>query len=362
MKKIINLISFFTAVCFIAGCAHLSFKNTSPNSLSGIKNIKIKKIAIFPFADYSYQQDEVTPLLWGLNRRIIEELSDEFMNRGITVAIQEDVDGLLVSEGIIKSVDPKEISRMFNSVKDELRDENKEENSRLSPKYELYNQEHSEEMITEIKKIVAENNKSGKDGKMREQELMLAQFFKIRSLFPHRPLFQGVTASLSKDKIRDLGREMGVDAVLRGRIIEAGTLEKTNPVFSNQGIIPFILGPIDAVLRGRPDHSSSLNYAHLNEYETGLLDAYSCKPYPTGKKMSVVQIRVYLQDVERGEIIWSGRSEVIYNPKVVKEYRRDLFNKAVRKAVSSLTADLFKKEGKSPQRKIIDNTKMRKMR
>jgi hypothetical protein len=176
-----------------------------------------------------------------------------------------------------------------------------------------------------------------------EDKLLLSQIMNILSLNPQEPLVNGVTASLSKEKIIDLGRKLGVDLIVRGRIIDAGTLDKTtSPAFSNQGVIPFMVSPIKNFLLGKGEKPLSLGYAEKEKYELGLLDSYSLKPQPTGRKMSVLQVRVYLQDARTGELIWTGRAEASYNPDVFKRYYKGMFDKVSKQAAVSLGGDLFR--------------------
>jgi hypothetical protein len=75
MRKNIVLLCVFIAVMFAAGCTHLSFKNTYKNTclepVQGINQVKASRVAILPFADYSYQQEGAKPLLWGMNRKLL---------------------------------------------------------------------------------------------------------------------------------------------------------------------------------------------------------------------------------------------------------------------------------------------------
>src|SRR4029453_11543753 len=61
----------------------------------------VYRVAIFPFADYSHQQPVVQALEWGGNRTIIETLTDHFITHGIGVALQDDLNTLLLANGIL---------------------------------------------------------------------------------------------------------------------------------------------------------------------------------------------------------------------------------------------------------------------
>ncbi len=347
MKKGILLYCILSVPALIMGCTHLSFNNTYKNAglapAAGYKKIKASRAAILPFADYSFQQEGVKPLLWGLNRELLEDLTDEFVQRGIMVAVQEDTEGLLVSEGIIKAVDPEELSGTLGGIADALEDKDRApELSYIAPERELERSDHSEEMLVEIKNLIKDKNAREADSG-REEERLLAQIMEILSLSPQEPLVNGVTASLSKEKIIDLGKQLDVDIIVRGRILDAGTLDKTtSPAFSNQGIIPFMVSPIKNLLLGKGERSLSLGYAEKEKYELGLLDTYSLKPQPTGRKMSVLQVRLYVQDAKTGDLIWTGRAEASYNPDVFKRYHKGMFDKVSRQVAVSLGNELFR--------------------
>ncbi|MFA5362753.1 MAG: hypothetical protein WC335_05845 [Candidatus Omnitrophota bacterium] len=346
MRKSIILLCVFIAVMFSAGCTHLSFKNTYKNTClepaRGVNQVKASRVAIFPFADYSYRQEGAKPLLWGLNRKLLEDLTDEFVKRGIMVSIQEDTEGLLISEGIIKAFDPDELSGRIGSIAGALGEEGrKPELSYIAPERELERTDHSEEMVAEVKKMVKEKKDRAPDGRPDDQ--LLAQIMNIISLDPREPLVNGVTASLSKEKIIDLGKKLDVDLIVRGRIIEAGTLDKAvSPSFSNQGVIPFMVSPIKNFFLGKGEKPVSLGYAEKEKYELGLLDSYSLKSRPTGREMSVLQVRVYLQDAGTGDLIWTGRAEASYNPDVFKRYYKGMFDKVSKQVAVSLGGDLFR--------------------
>ncbi len=327
-------ILFLLSIIFLTGCASLTLKKSSYLAKPAGPSFNpdnIKKVAIFPFADYSYQQSFVEPLRWGLNTEIIEDLTDEFIKKGIMVIPQEDVNGLLISEDIMKPIESEEVAGALQRIQDTIQ----KELSAISPEYELKRKEHSEEMRAEIEEMTRDKNK----------EAVLNRILETLSL--KEPVFQGATVSLTNDKIKELGASLGADVIVRGRIIEAGNLKKTaNPAFSNQGVVYSILNPMKIFFFGQGDRLASLGYAQQEKYEDGILDAYSFKASPTGSNLALVQIRIYLQDVKTGEIIWSGRAESTYNPNIFKKYPKDMFDKVVKKITVSLARDLFKKRKK----------------
>lgn len=278
MKKfvVVVLLVFFI---FVAGCARLVSKSIclkEPISSSKIK--AIKKVAIFPFADYSHQQDFLKSLRWGLNRKVVEALTDEFIKRGIQVAIQEDVEELLSREGIVTL--PK-IEEMNVNDRDAIATTKDDFVSLLSPEYEFRYGSHSDRMRQEIETVIKDKGKRIKVKGERKQERI--------------PFLQGVTAGFSERKIRELGEELEVDAIVRGKIIEGGICRSA---------------------RGNT---------------------------------SIVSVRVYVQDVKNGQVILSGRVEVEYKPfpLLAEENYRYSFDRIIDEGVSLLAAGLFKEEDRA---------------
>jgi hypothetical protein len=164
----------------------------------------VYRVAIFPFADYSYQQSFVRPLVWGESRAIIETLTDRFIAHGIGVAVQEDLEALLIADGLLRppqssdatgSISPREQLAQRAYVSD-------------TPEYELIWGMHDQGMRDELRTVVQSQD-----------------YLRIGGLTLHpsdEPLLQGVTAGLTREKIIELGRLLDVDLIIRGRILESG--------------------------------------------------------------------------------------------------------------------------------------------
>jgi hypothetical protein len=164
----------------------------------------VYRVAIFPFADYSHQQPFVRALEWGGNRTIIETLTDHFIAHGIGVSLQDDLNALLVADGILRppqgtlpspDMSPQEQFAQRAYVAN-------------TPEYELIWGMH--------------------DSVTREalySAVLSQDYFRIGGLTVHltsEPYLQGVTDGVPKDKIIELGRTLDVDLIIRGRILESG--------------------------------------------------------------------------------------------------------------------------------------------
>jgi hypothetical protein len=168
------------------------------------QTITVYRVGILPFADYSHQQPFVRPLEWGGNRIIIETLTDHFISHGIGVALQDDLNALLVANGLMHP--PRSaLPNLEKSPQDEFA-------QRMyisdTPEYELIWGMHDAVTREELYSAVISQD-----------------YARMGGLTIHsgsEPYLQGVTEGLPKDKIIELGRALDVDLILRGRILESG--------------------------------------------------------------------------------------------------------------------------------------------
>jgi hypothetical protein len=175
-----------------------------------VQSATVYRVAIFPFADYSHQQSFVQALEWGGNRTIIETLTDHFITHGIGVALQDDLNALLVAHGILHP--PRSaLPSSGMSPQDEFAQRASVPNT---PEYELIWGMHDSVTREELYSAV------------RSQD-----YFRIGGLSIHpvcEPYLQGVTEGVPKDQIIEIGRALDVDLIIRGRILESG-FNPSNP-------------------------------------------------------------------------------------------------------------------------------------
>jgi hypothetical protein len=169
-----------------------------------VQSITVYRVAILPFADYSHQQPFIRPLEWGGNRVIIETLTDHFLSHGIGVALQDDLNALLVADGLLRpprsalpspEISPQEQFAQRTYISD-------------TPEYELIWGMHDSVTREELYSAVISQD-----------------YFRMGGLTFHSasdPYLQGVTEGVPKDKIVQLGRLLDVDLIIRGRILESG--------------------------------------------------------------------------------------------------------------------------------------------
>ena len=374
-----NLLRLLVVVIFMVGCGGIK-ENIAPSETPNVKYVAaenqgeikgVRKVAIFPFADYSHQQDFIKEDIWGGNIRILEEVTDHFVAHGISVIVQEDVNTLLVNNDIIHPIANQYL--IYGSEGDDKA----ELRTKVlgTPEYDLVNVQHSEDMKDEIRRIITS-----------EMALEEAERPPIQT-----PILQGATVGLTSGKIMELGELLGVDLIIRGRIIEYGfkKVDTYNPL--KRGFLPVLIEPMRDMLVGAADqktYESGLGSVDYKEWESRndfILDRKREKEdvsrigevfgfffgqktqddvegawdatmensigtlgelYPRKKSMSsIVQIRMFAQDARTGDILWSNRAETEYMPPTGVSFNskhpKTMFDTNIKRCVKLLMDDLF---------------------
>ncbi|HRZ87008.1 MAG TPA: hypothetical protein P5287_04260 [bacterium] len=302
-------------ICFVMGCSPLS-TTVKPVKTDICAELVSKKtvvrnmdtVAIFPLADYSRDQSFLHNPRYGINLKVMEAITDELNGRGISVLNQEDVNGFLVSEGIIAVV--------------------KKSSDAASPEWELQKRPHSKLMQANLVHMMSQNAKGD---------------------FNDNKELEGVNVGLSKEKVKELGEELGADKIIRGQIIEYGFGETKNLNPMN-GWLAVLLGGLaegsgafvyqEGYEKGLPDSSWTSKYIYDNELGQG-----PGANIPPKLTQCFVQLRLYLQDVKTGKIEWSNRTEIKFSPTWLLNYDenqpKNMTDKAIQKGVSDLMLNLF---------------------
>ena len=221
--------------------------------------LAIKKVAVLPFADHSHCESFAQALNWGGNERITEKIRSYLAAKELIVSKQNKVSEVLVSKGMINLM--KGVDRP------------------LSFSWSLINRPHN--------------------------PLMTESF--IKSLISSH----GITKPLPKEEVIEIGKRLGVDTIVRGRISErkkVAFLEAfEKPKDPLMGVVPFRLSEIGPNAIG---YATSEGYeAELPRVDTTMvvrLKVTSSPPVET----SIIKIDVYLQNAETGEVEWSNRLEL----------------------------------------------------
>jgi hypothetical protein len=169
-----------------------------------VQMVTVHRVAIFPFADYSHQQPFIRALEWGGNRTILETLTDHFIAHGIGVALQNDVDTILMANDMLRPPHSASLSQDI-SPQEQFAERIQVANT---PEFELMWGMH--DSVTRDELYAA---------------IMSQDYLRAGGLTIHpanEPYLQGVTEGVPKDKIIELGRVLDVDLIIRGRILESG--------------------------------------------------------------------------------------------------------------------------------------------
>jgi len=354
-----NLSRVLALIVFIVGCGGVK-ETIAPTETPNVRYIAaenqveikgVRKVALLPFADYSHQQDFLQTEIWGGNIKILEEITDHFIAHGIAVTVQEDVNTLLVDGDIIKPIANQYL--LYGSGAD---DKAKFRTKVIgTPEYDLVNVEHSEDMKEEIIDVI-------------RSEIALEEAEKPPI---QTSILQGATVGLSREMVRQLGEELGVDLIVRGRIIEYGFkgIDTYNPL--KRGFLPVLIEPMKDFLfgaveaKGYESDLEDIDFSRLGEgvgflvgqkteddvegtwdaameYSLGALSNL----HPRKKSVStIVQIRMYAQDANTGDVLWSNRVETEYIPPTSlsfdKKHPKTMFDMSIKRCVKLLMDDLF---------------------
>lgn len=387
----LNLLCVFCLMITFWGCSGATTKtNIAPSITPNVQYVPaentvvlsgIRRVAVFPFADYSHQQDQLGINAWGGNHKIIEEITDHLVAHGLSVSVQEDVNTVLVDQDIIRPIDKEYL--IYGSINEEDTNYKKID----SPEYELENSEHSLDMRDEIKKIVTMTNQRKKQ------------------IVSKSPIIQGATVGLTKEKVVEIAQILGVDLVIRGRIIDYGykDIGTMNPLY--RGIVPVVIDSVKDVFFGatnaygyendlenienmmiggglgylignniidRNSHSSSSlingvitrrgsrSHSSTDDYgiegaAIGTASGWLASQHPKkAKRSAVVQIRIYAQNAETGDVLWSNRAEIEFTPKSNFAYGDNhpkvMFDNAVKDGVKVLMDSFFKEAQNSAEK------------
>jgi len=394
MKKgVVILPALLIPLVLLTGCGGTVKQTIAPTKTDNVKYIPannpvkiegVRKVCVFPFADYSHQQSLLVPEEWGANVKIIEEITDQLVAHGLTVAVQEDVNTLLADYEVIKPIKKKYL--LYGSTGEEQGNDNDQNPG--TPEYELKKVSHGQEIKDELMSVLKKNNE--REGKEQEDKSK-----------PASPVLQGATVGLSKEMILDIGKQLGTDLIIRGRIIEFGYKDTAtfSPLY--RGMIPVLLDSVKNVVFGADYYGyendlesleymmvgSGVGYAvgHQIIKETvrndtklvggiisreekvkdvdrdsqgglgaaaGATAGFITSQHPKeAKRTSVIQIRIYAQDARTGEVLWSNRAEVEYTPKSNFSYDdihpKVMFDQVIKQGVKSLMDSFFSEAEKT---------------
>jgi hypothetical protein len=276
-----RLLIFFA---FLLGI-NLSCRGENSRGPSFRVSLDLKKIAIFPFSDHTLKIDRFFEARYK-EEKIVNYLRSYFENRGISLALQDFVERVLLTENVIRP-----ISGVDNPA---------------SYFWNIVNSTFSDITNLEIYDYV------------------------IRKY--------GKTQVLLDPVIVRLANILEVDAVVRGVILDRtpkSIMEKDKMIKLKQKrrlrekLIPFFVG-------------DRMSYALTKNYEAGLPLFNNKRPsvfMPVHPNKRVIKIIIFVQSGKTGEIVWSNSCEMAY--RVQDGYFPVDFSKRLKAKINLNIEDFF---------------------
>ncbi|MBU0485717.1 MAG: hypothetical protein KKB30_14530 [Proteobacteria bacterium] len=328
----IRILIYGMLALILSGCGQVVTEKLSvQQSAANLPCPTSKKIVVLPFADYSYSED--VTIAQNRSLAIMEVLTDQLVANGFRLPVQEDTMRYLADNQIIKT----------NSFNNEL-------NNKRSLQREL-DGAWSSLMREEIAKLIA-----------AEQRVTKTE--------------QNKGTALNKQTLAKIGADFRADYILRGRLIKFDLQQEHtwNPM--KKGILPVIFDGTNRTFFGV---AKSETYDTIDSMAVGaaigsIFGDSANSPYTTADKVNpsganstvwglagagaaylasqggvtnqaAVELRIWIQDPETSEVIWTNRVHVLVSPQTMfADSNKDkLFDTAVTQAVTALVQDLVAK-------------------
>lgn len=312
----------------LSGCGQLvSEKLTVSQSATAPECPISRRLVILPLADYSYFGDADIALQ--RNLAIMENLTDKLVSNGFQMPIHEDLLKYLADQNIIQLKAYGSDAGTTKHIEKELRSN------------------WSSLMKDELAKLIAEEQDKNSTGS-----------------------FTGTNA-LDPKTLAKIANDFNVGYVMRGRIVkfEMENENTWNPL--KKGILPIIIGGTDRTLFGV---ARSENYDVLNQMAVGATygsvanrtyaNSINAAPSVSSStaalagagvallssqsgrtNRAVVELRLWVQSPDSGDVIWTNRAEVKVKPQTMfaDTDPGGLYKIAVERAVAALVDDFVSK-------------------
>ena len=310
----IRSIAIGILILMLSGCGQLVSERLTISNSASVDNCPItKRLVVLPLADYSYVDD--ASLAMHRNIAIMENMTDQLVSRGYQLPVQEDLMKYLADENIIN------VKQQPHGLDREMQGE------------------WSSLMKAEFSKMIDADQNNTENG-------------------------TGANA-LDQQTLAKIAADFNAGYIMRGRIIkyEFGEENSWNPM--KKGIIPVITGTTSRALWGVAE---SEFYDDLNLMVAGGLIGMTANQnldsttisnssagwYGAGAAAlstksrgneAQVELRLWVQSPETGNVVWTNRVEVKVKPQTVfaDSNAKNLFNIAISKAVAALVEDFASK-------------------
>ena len=312
-----------------------------------------KTVVVLPFADYSSGESVLS--VYERSRSVTESLTDKLVAKGFKLPVQEDVTQYLVDKDIIQMAS----NVVYSSIEREL------------------NWEWHPEVKKELQSWIEADKKTNS----------------ANSGADSNPLAAPGTHALDKRSVANIGKRFNAEYLVRGRIIQYGLQDDHTWAMNKIGVLPFIVKGTKQAAFG---FAKSEEYDNLDAvalwglagaivgYNAGTpVDDKKSKTYLDGSNLvtktsgdssnadtwnaviwgagaaslahlamqsgvtpeAVVQLRIWIQDTNSGDVVWTNRAEVRVAPESIYGDKRskEMFNTAVNNAATLLIDDFWNK-------------------
>lgn len=323
----------------LAGCGLTVKESLTTNHPGTTSSCAInKRMVVLPFADYTSLTDDLNASSTR-NMLIMEALTDQLTGKGFRLPVQEDMLKYLIDNHIIKVAASNDSNPLTSNLTNEMQ-----------------SGEWSDFMKGAVSSMLTEENKRLAAAAGTSQATPLT--------------------GLDKPVIARIGQEFGAHYILRGRIIKYGIEQENTWLPQKKGLLPLFFASSNRVMFGI---AKSEAYDNLGAMAVGggigaMLGDSATSPYTLADRIdpaaanstvwgiagagvaylanqggrtpqAVVELRLWVQNADTGDVIWTNRSEVSVAPQSVfaKNDQQQLLKTAVTKAVHSLINDFWTK-------------------
>ena len=330
----LRLIAIGILAFTISGCGQLVSERLSASGDASPAKCTSKKMVILPFADYSYTEDAKRAFHRNLN--IMENLTARLTDKGFRLPIQEDLLQYLADTNIAKlNTEMSQGSRLPGYIQHAITSD----------------ASWSSEMKSELAKIAGEENS-------------------------HSSNNQAPSHALDTKKLAKIANHFNADLVMRGQLLNYKFDQENSWSPLKRGILPVLFTGTNRALFGVTDSDTydSLGSVLIGAAAGAAAGNQALSPYDATEKINpgrqnsvlwgmggaalgymsskgghanraAVQLRLWVQDPQTGEVVWTNSVKVLVKPQsIFAENRKDeLFDTAVSKAVAALTDDFVNK-------------------
>lgn len=323
----------------LAGCGLTVKENLTTNHPGTTSSCAInKRMVVLPLADYTSLSDDFNTSC-SRNMLIMEALTDQLTGKGFRLPIREDMVKYLVDNRIVKVMATNDSNPLTSNLSSEMK-----------------SGEWSEFMRSAVSSMLTEENKR----------------MSAAAGTPQGPPTNG----LDLQALNRIGQEFSAHYIMRGRIIKYGIEQENTWLPQKKGLLPLFFSSSNRVLFGL---AKSEGYDNIGAMAIGggigaMLGDSATSPYTLADRIdpsaanstawgiagagvgylanqggrtpqAVVELRLWVQNAETGDVIWTNRSEVTVAPESVfaKNDQQQLLKIAVTRAVQSLVSDFWAK-------------------